>query len=191
MRYLCRFLGDEAARACGQCDNCTGETLAPPPALQHAAEAFPFHPPLNLKSLFPAPIRYNTVSEAAMNTPNELRYTRSDEWIRIDGEIATIGITDYAQSELGDIVFLELPEPGRYLQVDESFGVIESVKAASDLYAPLEGEVIEVNTALQSALETINQDPYGKGWMIKLRMKDPSQAESLLTADEYRAYRQI
>jgi glycine cleavage system H protein len=101
-------------------------------------------------------------SEAAMHTPNELRYTRTDEWVRIEGEIATIGITDYAQSELGDIVFLELPEPGRYLQVDESFGVIESVKAASDLYAPLEGEVIEVNTALQSALETINQDPYGK-----------------------------
>jgi len=126
-----------------------------------------------------------------MNTPNELRYTRSDEWVRIEGDIATIGITDYAQSELGDIVFLELPEPGRYLQVDESFGVIESVKAASDLYAPLEGEVIEVNTALQSALETINQDPYGKGWMIKLRLKDPSQAESQLTADEYRAYRQI
>ena len=85
-----------------------------------------------------------------MNTPNELRYTQSDEWVRIEGDIATIGITDYAQSELGDIVFLELPEPGRYLQVDESFGVIESVKAASDLYAPLEGEVIEVNTALQS-----------------------------------------
>ena len=126
-----------------------------------------------------------------MNTPNELRYTRSDEWIRIDSEIATIGITDYAQSELGDIVFLELPEPGRYLQVDESFGVIESVKAASDLYAPLEGEVIEVNTALQSALETINQDPYVKGWMIKLRLRDLSQAENLLTADEYRAYRQI
>jgi len=126
-----------------------------------------------------------------MNTPNELRYTRSDEWVRIEGDIATIGITDYAQSELGDIVFLELPEPGRYLQVDESFGVIESVKAASDLYAPLEGEVIEVNTALQSALETINQDPYSKGWMIKLRLKDPSQAENLLTADEYRAYRQI
>jgi len=126
-----------------------------------------------------------------MNTPNELRYTRTDEWVRIEGEVATVGITDYAQSELGDIVFLELPEPGRYLQVDESFGVIESVKAASDLYAPLEGEVIEVNTALQAALETINQDPYGKGWMIKLRMKDPSQAENLLTADEYRAYRQI
>lgn len=126
-----------------------------------------------------------------MNTPAELRYTRSDEWLRIEGEIATIGITDYAQSELGDIVFLELPEPGRYLQTDETFGVIESVKAASDLYAPVEGEVIEVNQSLQTALETINQDPYGKGWMIKIRMKDPSQAESLMSADEYKNYRQI
>lgn len=126
-----------------------------------------------------------------MNTPAELRYTRSDEWLRIEGEIATIGITDYAQSELGDIVFLELPEPGRYLQTDETFGVIESVKAASDLYAPVEGEVIEVNESLQSALETINQDPYGTGWMIKIRMKDPSQAEQLMSADDYKNYRQI
>ncbi|MFN4032185.1 MAG: glycine cleavage system protein GcvH [Fimbriimonadales bacterium] len=126
-----------------------------------------------------------------MNTPAELRYTRSDEWLRIEGEIATIGVTDYAQSELGDIVFLELPEPGRYLQTDESFGVIESVKAASDLYAPVEGEVVEVNESLQSALETINQDPYGKGWMIKIRMKDPSQAEQLMSADDYKNYRQI
>lgn len=126
-----------------------------------------------------------------MNTPAELRYTRSDEWVRIEGDVATIGITDYAQSELGDIVFLELPEPGRYLQTDETFGVIESVKAASDLYAPVEGEVIEVNESLQTALETINQDPYGKGWMIKIRMKDPSQAEQLMSADEYKNYRQI
>ncbi|MCS7272933.1 MAG: glycine cleavage system protein GcvH [Fimbriimonadales bacterium] len=126
-----------------------------------------------------------------MNIPAELRYTRSDEWVRVEGEVAVVGITDYAQSELGDIVFLELPEPGRYLQVDESFGVIESVKAASDLYAPVEGEVIEVNQALQAALETINQDPYGKGWMIKIRMTDPSQVERLMTAEEYRAYRQI
>jgi hypothetical protein len=87
-----------------------------------------------------------------MNTPAELRYTRSDERVRIEGEIATIGITYYAQSELGDIVFLELPEPRRYLQVDEVFGVIESVKAASDLYAPVKGEVMEVNESLQAAL---------------------------------------
>ncbi|GBC90320.1 MAG: glycine cleavage system protein GcvH [Fimbriimonadales bacterium] len=124
-----------------------------------------------------------------MNTPAELRYTKSDEWVRVEGDVATIGITDYAQSELGDIVFLELPEVGRYLQTEEAFGAVESVKAASDLYAPVEGEVIEVNTALQSALEQINQDPYGAGWMIKIRMKDPSQVNTLMTADEYRAYR--
>ncbi|CUU34220.1 MAG: glycine cleavage system protein GcvH [Armatimonadetes bacterium] len=124
-----------------------------------------------------------------MDTPAELRYTKSDEWVRVEGDVATIGITDYAQSELGDIVFLELPEVGRYLQTDEAFGAVESVKAASDLYAPVEGEVIEVNTALQSALEQINQDPYGAGWMIKIRMKDPSQVNTLMTADEYRAYR--
>ena len=126
-----------------------------------------------------------------MHTPAELRYTRSDEWVRVEGDIATVGITDYAQSELGDIVYLELPEPGRYLQTDETFGVIESVKAASDLYAPVEGEVVEVNEALPSALETINQDPYGKGWMIKIRMKDPSQVENLMSAEAYRHYRQL
>lgn len=126
-----------------------------------------------------------------MNIPNDLRYTKSDEWVRLNGEIVEIGITDYAQSELGDIVFLELPEPGRYLQLDESFGVIESVKAASDLYAPVEGEVVEVNTALMSALEAINQDPYGAGWMVRIRIKDPAQLESLMSAEEYRNYRQI
>lgn len=126
-----------------------------------------------------------------MNIPTELRYTKSDEWVRVENGIATVGITDYAQSELGDIVFLELPEVGRYLQVDEVFGAVESVKAAADLYAPVEGEVVEVNTALQSSLEQINQDPYGAGWMIKIRMKDPKEAESLITAEAYRAYRQI
>ncbi len=126
-----------------------------------------------------------------MTVPTDLRYTKSDEWVRLEGNIATIGITDYAQSELGDIVYLELPEPGRYLQQEESFGAIESVKAAADLYAPVEGEVIESNTALQSALETINQDPYGKGWLIKVRVKDPSQLEQLMSADEYRAYRSL
>ncbi len=126
-----------------------------------------------------------------MTVPTDLRYTKSDEWVRLEGDVATIGITDYAQSELGDIVYLELPEPGRYLQVEESFGAIESVKAAADLYAPVEGEVIESNTALQSALETINQDPYGKGWLIKVRVKDPSQLEQLMSAEDYRAYRNL
>lgn len=126
-----------------------------------------------------------------MDIPTELRYTKSDEWVRVENDIATVGITDYAQSELGDIVFLELPEVGRYLQVDEVFGAVESVKAAADLYAPVEGEVVEVNIALQSALEQVNQDPYGAGWMIKIRMRDPKEAESLMTAKAYRAYRQI
>jgi glycine cleavage system H protein len=126
-----------------------------------------------------------------MNIPNELRYTRTDEWVRVEGEEAVVGITDYAQSELGDIVYLELPEVGRYLQVDEPFGVIESVKAASDLYAPVEGEVVAVNSALQAALETINEDPYGAGWLIRIRLKDPAQLDALLSADEYRRYRQL
>jgi glycine cleavage system H protein len=126
-----------------------------------------------------------------MNIPNELRYTRTDEWVRVEGEEAVVGITDYAQSELGDIVYLELPEVGRYLQVDEPFGVIESVKAASDLYAPVEGEVAAVNSALQAALETINEDPYGAGWLIRIRLKDPAQLDTLLSADEYRRYRQL
>jgi glycine cleavage system H protein len=126
-----------------------------------------------------------------MNIPNELRYTRTDEWVRVEGEEAVVGITDYAQSELGDIVYLELPEVGRYLQVDEPFGVIESVKAVSDLYAPVEGEVVAVNSALQAALETINEDPYGAGWLIRIRLKDPAQLDTLLSADEYRHYRQL
>jgi glycine cleavage system H protein len=126
-----------------------------------------------------------------MNIPNELRYTRTDEWVRVEGEEVVVGITDYAQSELGDIVYLELPEVGRYLQVDEPFGVIESVKAASDLYAPVEGEVVAVNSALQAALETINEDPYGAGWLIRIRLKDPAQLDTLLSADEYRRYRQL
>jgi glycine cleavage system H protein len=126
-----------------------------------------------------------------MKVPQELRYTRTDEWVRLEGEEAVIGITDYAQSELGDIVYLELPEVGRYLQVDEPFGAIESVKAASDLYAPVEGEVVAVNSALQSALETINEDPYGAGWFVRIRLKDPSQLNTLMSADEYKRYRQI
>ncbi len=126
-----------------------------------------------------------------MEVPSELRYSRTDEWVRVEGDEAVIGITDYAQSELGDIVYLELPEVGRYLQREEPFGAIESVKAASDLYAPVEGEVVAVNNALQAALETINEDPYGRGWLIRIRMKDPSQLDTLLSAEEYRRFRNI
>ncbi len=126
-----------------------------------------------------------------MRVPNELHYSRSDEWVRVEGDEAVIGITDYAQSELGDIVYLELPEVGRYLQVEEPFGVIESVKAASDLYAPVEGEVVATNGALYAKLETINEDPYGEGWLIRVRLKDPAQINALMSADEYKRYRQI
>ncbi|MCW5932955.1 MAG: glycine cleavage system protein GcvH [Fimbriimonadia bacterium] len=126
-----------------------------------------------------------------MNVPSDLRYTRSDEWVRLEGNEAVIGITDYAQSELGDIVYLDLPEAGRYVQPEEPFGVIESVKAASDLYAPVEGEVLAANSDLQSALETINQDPYGAGWFLRIQLKDPAQVNSLLTAEQYKEYRNL
>lgn len=123
-----------------------------------------------------------------MEVPDYLRYTRTEEWIRVEGDEAVVGITDYAQSELGDLVFLELPEVGRYLQQEEAFGTVESVKTASDLYAPVEGEVIARNEAVLTTLEKINQDPYGEGWLIRLKMTDPSQVESLMTAEQYRQF---
>jgi glycine cleavage system H protein len=123
-----------------------------------------------------------------MNIPNDLRYSKTDEWVRVEGDIATIGITDYAQSELGDIVYLELPEPGRVLQADEMFGTVESVKAVADLYAPIAGEVVETNEALTQRAELVNEDPYGEGWLIKVRIEDPSDLDNLLTAEQYAAY---
>jgi glycine cleavage system H protein len=123
-----------------------------------------------------------------MNIPNDLRYTKTDEWVRVEGDIATIGITDYAQSELGDIVYMELPEPGRVLQVDEMFGTVESVKAVADLYAPLAGEVVEANAAVTQRAELVNEDPYGEGWLIKVQIADPSELDNLLTAEQYAAY---
>lgn len=126
-----------------------------------------------------------------MEVPGNLLYTRTDEWVRVEGDEAVIGITDYAQSELGDIVYLDLPEAGRYLQQEEAFGAIESVKAASDMYAPVEGEVVAANTGLAAALETINTAPYTDGWFLRIRLKDKSQLDSLMTADQYKQYRQI
>jgi glycine cleavage system H protein len=126
--------------------------------------------------------------EVNMNIPNDLRYTKTDEWVRVEGDIATIGITDYAQSELGDIVYMELPEPGRVLQVDEMFGTVESVKAVADLYAPLAGEVVEANAAVTQRAELVNEDPYGEGWLIKVQIADPSELDNLLTAEQYAAY---
>jgi glycine cleavage system H protein len=119
--------------------------------------------------------------------PNELRYLETHEWVRNEGGgIATIGITDHAQDALGDVVFVELPEVGRVLAAGEESAVVESVKAASDIYAPVSGEVIAINEALEDAPETINNSPYGDGWFYKVRMSDPAELDELLDADGYR-----
>jgi glycine cleavage system H protein len=119
--------------------------------------------------------------------PSELRYTKDHEWVRIDGDEATIGITAYAADQLGDIVFVELPEAGRTLDQFAAFGVVESVKAVSDLFAPLSGEVTETNPDLGPSPELVNSDPFGGGWMIRLRVADAGQVEALLDATAYDA----
>ena len=118
-----------------------------------------------------------------MNVPEELQYTKSHEWVRNEGDTATIGITDHAQEELGDIVYIELPEHGVTFGAGDSFGTVESVKAVSDLYTPVGGEVVEVNEALEDSPEKINEDPYGEGWMVKLRIS--GEGTGLLSPDEY------
>lgn len=115
-----------------------------------------------------------------------LRYTKDHEWLRADGEEGVIGITAYAADELGDIVFVELPAVGKKLEKSASFGVIESVKTASDLYSPVAGEVVAVNDELNGAPEVVNSDPYGDGWMIRVRLDDPAAVDTLLDADAYR-----
>ena len=117
-----------------------------------------------------------------MSVPEELQYTKTHEWVRTEGDTATIGITDYAQDELGDIVFVELPEEGATFDVGDAFGTVESVKAVSDLYAPVGGEVVEVNEALDDSPEKINEDPYGEGWIVKLSVSDEGK---LLSASDY------
>ena len=121
-----------------------------------------------------------------MSVPEELQYTRSHEWVRTEGDNATIGITDHAQDELGDVVFVELPEVGATLDAGDSFGTVESVKAVSDLYTPVGGEVIEVNEALDSSPEKINEDPYGEGWIVKLRVSD--EGADFLSASDYEQF---
>jgi glycine cleavage system H protein len=117
-----------------------------------------------------------------LNIPGELEYTKTHEWVRREGDVATVGITDHAQDELGDVVFIELPEEGASFDAGDSFGTIESVKAVSDLYAPVGGEVVEVNETLNDSPERVNEDPYGGGWMIRLRISNEGE---LLSADEY------
>lgn len=119
---------------------------------------------------------------------NDLLYTRDDEWIRVDGDEATVGVSDYAQDSLSDIVYLELPDVGEAFDEGDSFGVIESVKAAADLYMPVSGEVVAVNEDLMDEPEIVNSDPYGEAWMVRIRMSDESELDNLMDADAYRAY---
>ncbi len=122
-----------------------------------------------------------------METPEALQYTSEHEWIAIEDDVATIGITDYAQGELGDIVFVELPNKGDSTNQTEAFGTIEAVKTVSELYAPLSGEIKDVNSILEEQPELINNDPYGEGWIIKLKISDESELEKLLSAEEYQS----
>jgi glycine cleavage system H protein len=120
--------------------------------------------------------------------PPELLYTKEHEWIRVDESIGTIGITDHAQKELGDIVFVELPKAGDHVTANESFGTVESVKAVSEIYSPVTGEVTGVNSKAQSSPEILNTDPHGDGWLIRVRLSDRREIENLMTADDYEAY---
>jgi glycine cleavage system H protein len=121
-----------------------------------------------------------------MNFPSDLKYTKEHEWVRVEGDVATIGITEFAQSELGDIVFIDINTVGDSIGQDEIFGAVEAVKTVSDLFMPISGEIIEKNDSLDSSPESVNSDPYGDGWMIKVKMSNPSEMDGLLSADAYR-----
>jgi glycine cleavage system H protein len=121
-----------------------------------------------------------------MNIPSELKYTKDHEWVKIEGDIATIGITDFAQGELGDIVYVEVETVDETLNAEEIFGTVEAVKTVSDLFLPMSGEIIEFNESLEDEPEKVNSDPYGDGWMIKLKCSDLSEVDNLLSADDYK-----
>ncbi|MEM7380647.1 MAG: glycine cleavage system protein GcvH [Bacteroidota bacterium] len=121
-----------------------------------------------------------------MNIPSELKYTKDHEWVKIDGDVATVGITDFAQGELGDIVYVEVETLDETLDKDEVFGTVEAVKTVSDLFLPLSGEIIEFNEALEDEPEQVNSDPYGSGWMIRIKISDPSEVEGLLSDSAYK-----
>ena len=122
-----------------------------------------------------------------MNVPAELKYTKEHEWIRVEGEEAVVGITDYAQSQLGDIVFVECETVGDALEAGETFGTVEAVKTVSDLYLPVAGEVLEFNEELEGEPDLVNKDPYGKGWIVKIKISDETELDGLLNADAYKA----
>jgi len=123
-----------------------------------------------------------------MSYPEDLRYTKEHEWVRITGDVGTIGITDHAQKELGDIVYVDLPKVGAHIEQGKSLGSVESVKAVSDIYCPVSGDVTEVNETLAQAPEKLNQDPHGAAWLVKLRLSAPDEAKGLLSAADYQAY---
>ncbi len=125
-----------------------------------------------------------------MSYPTELLYTKDHEWVRVEGEVGTVGITDYAQKELGDIVFVELPRPGDAVTAGESFGTLESVKAVSDVFAPVTGTVEAVNAKLQDQPEMVNADPHGQGWLMRVRLANRAETEKLMLADTYETYLQ-
>jgi glycine cleavage system H protein len=121
-----------------------------------------------------------------MNIPQELKYTKDHEWVKIDGDVATVGVTDFAQGELGDIVYVEVETLGETLERDEVFGTVEAVKTVSDLFLPLAGEILEFNDSLENTPEKVNSDPYGEGWMIKLKISDQSEVSNLLSPEDYK-----
>ena len=122
-----------------------------------------------------------------MNIPENLKYTKDHEWLSVDGDVATVGITDFAQGELGDIVYVEIETEGEELDIEEIFGSVEAVKTVSDLFLPLSGEIVEFNESLEDEPEKVNTDPYGDGWMIKIKISDDSEIDNLLSADDYKA----
>lgn len=123
-----------------------------------------------------------------MSIPSQLKYTKEHEWISIEGDVATVGITNFAQGELGDIVFVEIETVGQHVKKDEVFGTVEAVKTVSDLFMPVSGEIIEKNEGLDNTPEDVNNDPYGNGWMIRVKMSDPAEAAELLSADAYKQH---
>lgn len=124
--------------------------------------------------------------EAGLDIRDDLKYTKEHEWVRVEGQTATVGVSDYAQRQLGDVVFIELPQVGAQLEQMKSFGVIEAVKAVSDLFSPVSGEVTEVNSKLESQSNLINSDPYGEGWIIKAKIKNPAELDALLAPADYK-----
>lgn len=123
-----------------------------------------------------------------MDLPNELSYTKDHEWLLVDGDIGTIGITDYAQGELGDVVYVELPEDESDFSQGDAFGSLESVKAVSEIFMPVDGEIVEVNQDLEDSPELVNDDPYNAGWLVKIRLTDPDQVDELMSSEAYEQY---